>query len=56
MMGIEAIITLVSLVLTKGPEFVMILQKLFNGDAFTEEDLRKLAAGVKDPASYFTLQ
>jgi hypothetical protein len=52
-MGIEAIITLVSLVLTKGPEFVMDLQKLFGGSAFTQADLEKLAKGVKDPASYF---
>jgi hypothetical protein len=52
-MGIDVIVALVSLVLTKGPAFVMDLQQLFGGDAFTEDDLKKLAAGVKDPASYF---
>ena len=52
-MGADVIIALVSLVLTKGPEFCLELQKLFNGDAFTQADLEKLAAGVKDPKSYF---
>lgn len=52
-MGVDVILALVSLVLTKGPTFVMELQKLFNGDAFTEEDLNKLAMGVKSPESYF---
>lgn len=53
-MGIDVIITLVTLVITKGPQFVMDLQALFKGSAFTQDDLAKLAAGVKDPASYFT--
>lgn len=53
MMGVDVIIALVSLVMTKGPAFVMELQKLFGGNAFTEEDLKKLAAGVKAPESYF---
>jgi hypothetical protein len=52
-MPVEAILTLISLVITKGPQLVLDLQKLFGGDSFTEEDLAKLAAGVKDPASYF---
>jgi hypothetical protein len=53
MMGAEVIIALVGLVMTKGPTFVLELQKLFNVDAFTQADLEKLAAGVKDPKSYF---
>jgi hypothetical protein len=52
-MGMDAIVTLISLVLTKGPALVLELQTLFGGSAFTEEDLAKLAAGVRDPASYF---
>ena len=53
-MGIDVIITLVSLVITKGPEVVLALQELFRGQNFTQDDLTKLAASVKDPASYFT--
>lgn len=53
MMGVDVLIALISLVVTKGPTFVIELQKLFGGNAFDEDDLKKLADGVKDPASYF---
>ena len=49
----DVIVALVSLVLTKGPAWVIELQTLFGGNAFSESDLAKLAEGVKDPASYF---